>query len=462
MDNPAQLILNGKTYEFPVLTGTEGEKGIDISQLRAKTGYITLDPGFGNTGACESKITFIDGERGILRYRGLPIEEIAEHSNFVEAAYLVIFGELPTRGELERFSNRLNASSLIHEDMRHFFTGFPKDAHPMAILTTVVASLSAFHPVKDDPDEESEARIIANLMSQIRTIAAFSYKKSIGEPVVYPSSKRKYVENFLHMMFSSPVNDYHLDPDVVRAIDLFFLLHADHEQNCSTATVRMAGSSLGNIYSVVSAGVAALWGKLHGGANQEVVQMLECIRDTGITPAAFVERIKCNKERLMGFGHRVYKNFDPRARIVKQHCHALLSKPGMTDPCFDIALELEEIALSDEYFLSRKLYPNVDFYSGLILKAAGFPVNMFTVLFAIGRMPGWLAQWREMRHSKEFKIARPRQIYQGTNEHHYVSLEKRSAGSSQAEHLVAEAATRAAGNTMARRRRAGQPAESGR
>ncbi|MCY3020565.1 MAG: citrate synthase [Planctomycetota bacterium] len=421
----ARLVLDGKTYELPIVVGTENEKAIDTSQLRAETGYITLDNGFGNTGACQSRITFIDGEKGILRYRGIPIEELAEKSTFTETAHLIMYGELPTKTQLERFSKRLNCSSLIHEDMLHFFTGFPKDAHPMAILTTVVASLSAFYPVPEQLDEPAEEQVIANLMSQIRTIAAFSYKKSIGEPIVYPSNKLRFVENFLTMMFSSPVKDYHLDPDIVRAVDVFFLLHADHEQNCSTSTVRLAGSSLGNIYAVVSAGICALWGKLHGGANQEVVNMLQYIRRNGCSPEEFVARAKDKKERLMGFGHRVYRTFDPRARIIKQICHKLLNKRGVSDPCFDIALKLEEIALKDDYFLSRHLYPNVDFYSGLILKAAGFPTNMFTVLFAIGRMPGWLAQWREMHHDPGFKIARPRQIYQGPTLRHYVPVSER-------------------------------------
>ena len=421
----AQLIIDGKTYRLPIIIGTENEKAIDISKLRAETGYITLDSGFANTGACESRITFIDGEKGILRYRGIPIEELAEKSTFTETAHLIVYGELPSKAQLERFSKRLNSSSLIHEDMLHFFTGFPKDAHPMAILTTVVASLSAFYPVPDDLDTEAEEQIIANLMSQIRTIAAFSYKKSIGEPIVYPSNKLKFVENFLTMMFSSPVKDYHLDPDIVRAMDVFFLLHADHEQNCSTSTVRLAGSSLANIYSVVSAGICALWGKLHGGANQEVINMLHYIRKSGHSPEEFVARAKDKKERLMGFGHRVYKSFDPRARIIKQLCHKLLHKHGGNDPCFDIALKLEEIALRDDYFLSRNLYPNVDFYSGLILKAAAFPTNMFTVLFAIGRMPGWLAQWREMHHDPASKIGRPRQVYLGPTLRHYVPVGER-------------------------------------
>jgi citrate synthase len=421
----AKLTLDGKTYEFPIVVGTEGEHAIDITRLRSDTGYITLDDGLSNTGACESKITFIDGEKGILRYRGIPIEELAERSTFTETAYLVMYGELPSKKQLDAFSQRLNATSLIHEDMLHFFTGFPKDAHPMAILTTVVASLSAFYPVPDTLSPEEEDKIVANLMSQLRTIAAFSYKKSIGEPVVYPSHRRKFVENFLHMMFSSPVKEYEADPDVVRAIDLFFLLHADHEQNCSTSTVRMAGSSLANVYSVVSAGTAALWGKLHGGANQAVIEMLDQIRHGGITAEEFVERAKAGKARLMGFGHRVYKTYDPRAKILKEYCHRILKKPGQSGPCFDIALKLEEIALRDEYFISRHLYPNVDFYSGLILKAAGFPTSMFTVLFAIGRMPGWLAQWREMRHGDKAKIARPRQVYQGPTQRQYLPMDRR-------------------------------------
>ncbi len=425
MPDKAKLTLDGKTYEFPVLVGTEGEKAIDVSTLRAETGYITLDNGYGNTGSCQSAITFIDGDKGILRYRGIPIEELAEKSFFIEAAYLLMYGELPNMRDFDTFSARLNKSSLIHEDMMQFFAGFPRGAHPMAVLTSVVASLAAFYPVKDNLDLEDEEVIIANLMSQIRTIAAVSYKKSIGEPIVYPSNKLKFTENFLNMMFASPVKDYQLDPDVVKALDMFFLLSADHEQNCSTSTVRMAGSSLANIYAVIGAGISALWGKLHGGANQEVIEMLEQIRDTKTSPAAFVDAIKNNKGKLMGFGHRVYKNFDPRAKIIKGLCHSLLKKPGLNDPMFDIALKLEEIALKDEYFLSRKLYPNVDFYSGLILKAAGFPVNMFTVLFAIGRVPGWLAHWREMRHDKNTRINRPRQVYQGPTQRAYVPIEKR-------------------------------------
>jgi len=421
----AKLIVDNKTYELPVVVGTEGEKAIDISRLRQESGYITLDDSFGNTGACCSSITFIDGEKGILRYRGYPIEELAEKSTFVETAYLLLYGELPTKSRLEKFSRRLNESSLIHEDMLHFFIAFPKGAHPMGILSTMVASLSTFYPLPEELEEEAERQVIAGLVSQVRTIAAISYKKSVGEPIVYPSVKLKFVENFLNMMFSSPVKDYQSDPDIVRAIELFLILHADHEQNCSTSTVRLVGSSLANVYSVVSAGISALWGKRHGGANQEVIQMLEDIHRNGISPREYVDRAKNKKALLMGFGHRVYKNFDPRAKILKAHCHKLLNKPGVSDPLFDIALQLEEMALKDEYFISRNLYPNVDFYSGLILKAAGFPIDMFTVLFAIGRTPGWLAHWREMRHAEGFRIGRPRQVYIGPNLRNYIPIGER-------------------------------------
>jgi citrate synthase len=423
----ARLWVGGKTYELPVREGTAGQKALDISDLRARSGYVTIDRGLGNTASCESGVTFIDGEKGILRYRGYPIEQLAAHSRFVEVAYLLVYGELPNKEQLYKFSNLLNASSLIHEDMTHFFTGFPRNAHPMSILSTMVSSLSAFYPVPDELTDDAEAQIIAKLISQVRTIAAFSYKKSIGEPLVYPSIRLRYVENFLRMLFSSPVKNYEQDPDVVRAIDLFLMLHADHEQNCSTTTVRLVGSSLANVYSVVSAGISALWGKRHGGANQEVITMLEHIRATGCDAAKFVERARTGKDRLMGFGHRIYKTFDPRATILKEHCHRLLSKPGHSDPCFEIALQLEEIALKDDYFLSRNLYPNVDFYSGLILKAAGIPYDMFTVLFSIGRVPGWLAHWREMCHGGDFRLVRPRQVYVGKQERNYVDTRERNS-----------------------------------
>jgi citrate synthase len=424
----ATIILEGKSYELPVVHGTEGEKAVDISGLRKASGFITLDRGYENTGSCRSAITFIDGEKGVLRYRGYPIEDLAEHSTFTEVAYLLLYGELPTVTQLEEFSTFLNESSLIHEDMMHFFVGFPRGSHPMGILATTVASLSTFYPIPEQLDGKAERQILANLISQVRTIAAISYKKSIGEPIVYPSHTLRYVPNFLNMMFSSPVKDFQLDPDIVRAIDLFFILHGDHEQNCSTSTVRMTGSSLANVYAVISAGISALWGPRHGGANQAVITMLEQIRAEGGDGSQFILRAKDRNttERLMGFGHRVYKNYDPRAAILKRHCHTLLKKPGMNDPLFDIALRLEEIALKDDYFLSRNLYPNVDFYSGLILRAAGIPYDMFTVLFAIGRTPGWLAHWREMYHGEDFRIARPRQVYTGRNARAWVAREKRT------------------------------------
>jgi citrate synthase len=425
----ARLILEGKEYELPIVRGTEGEKAVDISSLRKATGYVTLDKGYENTGSCRSAITFIDGEKGILRYRGYPIEELAEKSTFTEVAYLLLYGELPTAEQLEEFSTFLNESSLIHEDMMHFFVGFPRGSHPMGILATTVASLSTFYPIPDELDGKAERQILANLISQVRTIAAISYKKSIGEPIVYPSYKLRYVPNFLNMMFSSPVKETKVDDDIVKAIDLFFILHADHEQNCSTSTVRLTGSSLANVYAVISAGISALWGPRHGGANQEVISMLERIHAEHGDGTEYVRRAKDKNtpDRLMGFGHRVYKSFDPRARILKDACHKLLNKPGMDDPLLEIALRLEEIALKDEYFLSRNLYPNVDFYSGLILRAAGIPYNMFTVLFAIGRTPGWLAHWREMYHGEDFRIMRPRQIYVGSTSRHYVERLKRGA-----------------------------------
>ncbi len=424
-ENATLRYADGKEEVFPVVAGSENEKAVDISSMRAKTGMITLDEGYVNTGSCRSAVTYLDGEKGILRYRGYPIEELAAKSRFVEVAYLLMYGDLPTERQLNAFSGTLNNSSLIQEDMRHFFLAFPNNAHPMSILTTMVASLSAFYPVPDEPTEDEESQIIANLVSQVRTIAAFSYKKFIGEPVVYPSYRLRFVENFLNMMFSSPVKNYQQDPDIVKAIDTFLILHADHEQNCSTSAVRITGSSLANVYAVISAGIAALWGRLHGGANQGVISMLDSIHRSGDDGRRFVEQAKDKKARLMGFGHRVYKTFDPRAMIMKDLCHKLLAKPGMADPMFDIAMRLEETALSDDYFLSRHLYPNVDFYSGLILKAAGIPFDMFTVLFAIGRTPGWLAHWREMRHQEGSRIARPRQIYVGPGLRNYVPMGKR-------------------------------------
>jgi citrate synthase len=423
----ARMILEGKEYEFPIFIGTEGEKAIDISALRKVTGYVTLDRGYENTGSCKSAISYIDGEKGILRYRGYAIEDLAAQSTFTEVAYLLIYGELPSAAQLQEFSQFLNESSLIHEDMLHFFVGFPRGSHPMGILATTIASLSTFYPVPEVMDATAERQILANIISQVRTIAAISYKKSIGDPLVYPSHRFKYVPNFLNMMFTSPVKEYKLDEDIVKAIDLFFILHADHEQNCSTSSVRMAGSSLANVYAVISAGISALWGPRHGGANQEAISMLTKIYKEGGNGTEFIERAK-NKnysDRLMGFGHRIYKHYDPRAAILKKQCHLLLNKPGMNDPLFEIALRLEEIVLKDDYFISRNLYPNVDFYSGLILRAAGIPYDMFTVLFAIGRTAGWLAHWREMYHSEDFRISRPRQIYTGSTSRAFVPLQKR-------------------------------------
>ena len=424
---PAVLTLDNKNYELPTMIGIEGEKAIDISKLRSQSSYVTLDKGYGNTASCESAITYIDGEQGVLRYRGYPIEELAEQSRFVEVAYLLLNGELPNSKQLAMFSTNLNESSIIHEDMHHFFNGFPRGSHPMGILATMVASLSTFYPIPDRLDSATEQQIVINLISQVRTIAAFSYKKSIGEPLIYPSYKLKYVRNFLNMMFSSPVRDYQLDEDIVRAIDMFLILHADHEQNCSTSSVRTAGSSMANVYAVASSGISALWGPRHGGANQQVIQMLEQIHAEGGNGTQFVAQAKDKNSasRLMGFGHRVYKNFDPRALVLKKQCDKLFDKAGVSDPLFDIARQLEEIALKDDYFISRKLYPNVDFYSGLILRAAGIPTNMYTVLFAIGRMPGWLAHWREMLRSEPVIITRPRQIYVGEPLRHYQNIEQR-------------------------------------
>lgn len=425
----ARITVGEKSIDLPLVYGSEGEVAINIDTLRSKTGIITLDTSLASTGSCHSSITFLDGERGILRYRGYPIEQLAAKSSFVEVAYLLLYGELPAKDELFSFRRQLNRSSLIHEDMRHFFDAFPTNAHPMGILSSMVASLSTFYPVPEELTPEHERQLCCSIISQVRSLAAISYKKALGEPVEYPSHRRRFVENFLHMMFNSPVVDYQEDSDTVRAVDLFFLLHADHEQNCSTSTVRLAGSSQANVYAVVSAGISALWGKRHGGANQDVIAMLERVTREKIAPQEFVERAKGKKERLPGFGHRVYKTFDPRAKILKEHCHKLLQKPGAInrDPLFEIALQLEDIALHDDYFLSRNLYPNVDFYSGLILRAVGIPYDMFTVLFAIGRTPGWLAHWREMIHSPDFRILRPRQIYEGATLRDYTPIDQREA-----------------------------------
>ena len=418
----------GKTVNLPIIVGTENEKAIDISSLRASTGYITLDDGYGNTGSCQSAITYIDGEEGILRYRGIPIEQLAEQSNFVETSYLLIYGHLPTRAELDTFSHNLSHHTLIHEDMKRFYDGFPRDAHPMAILASVVSALSTFYQNWEDPKSKEHQDLgILRLMAKLPTMAAFSYKKSIGQPFIYPNNSLSYCANFLNMMFATPAEDYFLDPDIVRALDLLLILHADHEQNCSTSTVRLVGSSLSNLYSCTSAGISALWGSRHGGANQSVIEMLLEIVQDGGNVKKYVERAKAkdSKAKLMGFGHRVYKNYDPRARILKEACHKVLNKIPLKDPLLDMAIELESIALSDDYFISRKLYPNVDFYSGIIYSALQIPVNGFTAMFALGRLPGWIAQWKEMIEDPQNRIGRPRQVYTGNTITDYVPIHKR-------------------------------------
>lgn len=415
----ATLTLRGQTYEFPVTIGTENEIAIDIATLRKKTGVVTLDYGYMNTGACESAITFLDGEKGILRYRGYPVEELAKNSRFVEVAYLLINGHMPNEKERVLWSSLLNSHSMIHEDMRHLFYQYPEHSHPMAILSAMVVSLSAYYPELSQhrPDEPEEAITIAatRLMSKVRTIAAFSYKKSIGEPFVYPRHDLKYCANFLNMMFSSPVCPYEIRPEVVQALNVLLILHADHEQNCSTAAVRLVGSARVNLYAAVGAGICALWGPLHGGANSMVVDMLEEIQRSGQSVKSYVEQVKASKGKMLlyGFGHRVYKNYDPRAKIIKKSCHDMLNALSIHDPLLDIALELEQIAMSDDYFIERNLYPNVDFYSGIIYRAIGIPKEMFTVMFALGRLPGWIAQWKEAREDPRFKLQRPRQIYVG-------------------------------------------------
>jgi citrate synthase len=424
----AEIKLGDVKFDAPIVVGSENEKAIDIGALRAKTGFVTLDPAFMNTASTKSAITFIDGDKGILRYRGIPIEQLAEKSTFVETAYLTIYGELPNEKQLAEWSNKLTRHSLIHEDMRHFFDGFPTTAHPMAILSAMVCSLSAYYPDALDVDNVALRDItIARLVSKVRTIAAFAYKKSIGQPFVYPKNSLKYCANFLNMMFSVPAEEYHVDPELEKIMNLLLILHTDHEQNCSTSTVRLVGSSKANLFASISAGICALWGPLHGGANQEVLEMLEHIhRDGGdVKKYVALAKDKNSNFRLMGFGHRVYKNFDPRAKIIKAAADKVLSKLGVNDPLLDIAKTLEEAALSDSYFVERKLYPNVDFYSGIIYRAMGFPTNMFTVLFALGRLPGWIAHWKEMTEDTTTKIGRPRQIYTGATQRDYVSLDKR-------------------------------------
>ncbi|MFT2011205.1 citrate synthase [Pontibacter sp. 13R65] len=428
MSDFAELILEGKSYKLPVVVGTEDEKAIDISSLRAESGYVTLDSGYKNTGATTSAITFLDGEEGILSYRGYPIEELAEKSSFIEVSYLLIYGSLPTAQELDAFSNRIKRHTLVNEDMRKILDGFPSAAHPMGILSALVSSLTAFYPesLKSNQTKEEMDLSIIRLMAKLSTIAAWSYKNSVGHRINYPKNSLDYCSNFLHMMFSYPTEDYVVNPVVVDALNKLLILHADHEQNCSTSTVRLVGSAHASLYSSVSAGISALWGPLHGGANQAVIEMLEQIKADGGDSQKFIAKAKDKNDpfRLMGFGHRVYKNFDPRAKIIKKTADDVLSALGIQDPILNIAKELEEAALTDPYFIERKLYPNVDFYSGIIYRALGIPTEMFTVMFALGRLPGWIAQWKEMREQKE-PIGRPRQIYIGENTRQYVPIEER-------------------------------------
>ena len=421
----AEIKLENKVFQLPVIIGSEGEKAIDISTLRDQTGYITLDTGFKNTGSTQSSITFLDGENGILRYRGYPIEQLAEKSSFLEVSYLLIYGELPNSSQLADFISGVTHHTLIHEDMKKFYEGFPSKAHPMGVLASMIAAMSTFYP--DVYKTEGDVDLtIQRLMAKCATVAAWSYKKSIGHPVMYPQNRLSYCANFLHMMFAQPTDEYHVNPKVADALDKLLILHADHEQNCSTSTVRVAGSSQANLYASISSGVSALWGPLHGGANQAVIEMLQTIRKEGGNIGEWVAKAKDKSSgfRLMGFGHRVYKNFDPRAKIIKKACDDVLKELGIKDPLLDIAKQLEEVALTDNYFIDKKLYPSVDFYSGILSRAIGIPTDMFTVMFAIGRMPGWIAQWKEMREGKE-PIARPRQIYTGNVTREYVMVDKR-------------------------------------
>jgi citrate synthase len=407
---------------------TVGASGYDVSALLKETGHITLDHGFMNTASCESAITYIDGDQGILRYRGYPIEQLAEKSTFLETSYLLIYGHLPSPAELSKFTEDISMHTMVHEDLRRFFDGFPRDAHPMPVLSSAVSALSTFYQDSLDPFNERQVEISTiRLMAKIPTLAAYAYKKTIGQPSRYPDNSLDYVSNFMNMTFGVPAEPYEVNPAIVKALDMLFILHADHEQNCSTSTVRMVGSSHANLFASVSAGINALFGPLHGGANQAVLEMLEEIQSSGDTVQQFIARVKNREEgvKLMGFGHRVYKSYDPRAAIVRKHAHDILTMLGVQDPLFDIARELEDAALSDEFFIERKLYPNVDFYTGLIYRAIGFPTRMFTVLFAIGRVPGWIAQWQEMITDPDTKIGRPRQVYIGEAERGYVDLAKR-------------------------------------
>jgi len=410
----AQLNLGDQTISLPIVEGTEGEKAVDISKLRSQTGYITLDPGYVNTGSCESAITYIDGEKGILRYRGYAIEDVCKHTDFLETAFLVIYGELPTQEEYDRFRDEMTRHYMIDEGVRDLIQAFPRHGHPMSMLISTVSSLSAFYG-DDTKSDEGRRVAVRRLLAKLPVIAAWSYRRLHGLPLVYPDASLGYAENFLNMMFRNPAKPEPIDPDVAKALDLLLILHADHEQNCSTATVRMVGSSDVNLYAAISGGICSLWGPLHGGANQKVIEMLSQIQEDGGNVKKYIELAKDKSAgfRLMGFGHRVYKNFDPRARIIKKYCDIVLAKLGMNDPLLEIAQKLEEAALADDYFAERKLYPNVDFYSGIIYKAIGFPVSFFTPMFALGRLPGWIGQWRELMHDPKLRIGRPRQVYQG-------------------------------------------------
>ena len=428
MSETAKLILGGEEFEFPIIEGAENEKGIDIAKLRGTTGHITIDPGFKNTGSTKSAITFLDGEKGILRYRGYPIEQLADKASFLEVAYLVIYGDLPTQAEYKEFRASITNHTLVHEEMKQFFEAYPSKAHPMGVLASMVCSLSTFYPESLEQDRAPEAKdlTVHRLIAKLPTLAAWSYKNAMRHPFMYPKNDLGYCENFLHMMFAMPTSEYKVDQTVVSALNKLLILHADHEQNCSTSTVRIVGSSHANLYASVSAGISALWGPLHGGANQAVIEMLERIAADGGDVDKWVAKAKDKSDsfRLMGFGHRVYKNFDPRATIIKVACDNVLEKMGVDDPLLDIAKKLEKVALEDEYFKARNLYPNVDFYSGIIYKAIGIPTEMFTVMFSIGRLPGWIGHWKEMMENNE-PIGRPRQIYTGETKRPFVELDKR-------------------------------------
>ena len=428
MAETVTLTYEGKNYELPLIEGSTGEKAIDITALRKTTGLITFDPGFMSTGSCKSNITFLNGEKGILLYRGYPIEQIAEKSSFIETAYLLIYGELPTKKQLDHFQYHIVHHSMVHESIKNFYDGFPNNPHPMAVCSAVVGSLATFYQNEISVRDEREIEItIHRLMAKLPTIAAYSYRKSVGRPLPYPDNSLSYAANFLKMMFSLPCEEYEIDEDAAKVLDVLLILHADHEQNCSTSTARIVGSSMSNLFASISAAIYALWGPLHGGANQAVIEMLQEIQNDGGNVNKYVVKAKDPNDpfRLMGFGHRVYKNFDPRSRIIKNLAHKILDKAGKNEPLLELALNLEEIAIKDDYFLEKKLYPNVDFYSGLIYKALNIPINMFPVMFAMGRLPGWIAQWKELQEDKDFKISRPRQIYTGSEKRDYIPLQTR-------------------------------------